>query len=438
MSVYELNLDGLVGPTHHYAGLAPGNLASIDNALTEANPQAAALQSIAKMRLIHQLGIQQAVLPPQCRPNLKLLYDLGFTGTPSQQINQAHRQAPTLLSACYSASSMWAANAATVTSSLDSQDGKVHFTAANLISNVHRQQEAAASKQLLEAIFRHPDYFVHHPILPCSASTGDEGAANHNRLCAQHGSRGIQLFVYGRSGLTLDLNGPKHYPARQTLIASQAIARAHQLNAKRVMFVRQNPIAIDAGVFHNDVISVANESVFLVHEQAFVDQAKVLQDLREKADFSLQIIEVKAHEIPLVDAVQSYLFNSQLLTLPSGKMILIAPSECDTNPRVKAWLEQLIADDHNPIQQVHTLDLKQSMRNGGGPACLRLRVPLTSEQLGAMYHGVLVNDQLLDQLTAWVKKHYRTTLTADDLADPLLIDESYAALSALKALINLS
>ncbi|MDX2347040.1 MAG: N-succinylarginine dihydrolase, partial [Legionella sp.] len=33
-AVYELNLDGLVGPTHHYAGLAYGNTASLAHANT--------------------------------------------------------------------------------------------------------------------------------------------------------------------------------------------------------------------------------------------------------------------------------------------------------------------------------------------------------------------------------------------------------------------
>lgn len=48
MKVYELNMDGLVGPTHNYAGLAPGNIASLNYASVASNPQAAALQGLKK------------------------------------------------------------------------------------------------------------------------------------------------------------------------------------------------------------------------------------------------------------------------------------------------------------------------------------------------------------------------------------------------------
>ena len=434
---YELNLDGLVGPTHHYAGLSEGNIASTSNALSVANPQAAALQGIEKMRFLYNLGLKQAVFPPHCRPNLDLLRNLGFTGSPIEQINKAHRTAPELLSACYSASSMWAANAATVSCSLDTNDGKVHFTAANLISNLHRHQEADFSKTLLEKIFNNPHYFSHHPVLPRSSSTRDEGAANHNRLCNQHHSAGVNLFVYGKQGLNLDANRPHRYPARQTLEASAAIARSHQLSPDRVVFARQNPEAIDAGVFHNDVIAVANESLFLVHECAFADQKKVLAELKTKADFPLQILEISAADISLTEAVSSYLFNSQLVTLPSGKVILISPTECKTTPRVQAWIEEALADNHNPITEVHYLDLKQSMRNGGGPACLRLRIPLTTQEFRAIHPGVIINDSLLNQLSQWVIKHYRTALHANDLADPQLLNESIMALDELTQLLKL-
>lgn len=146
MNVYELNMDGLVGQTHHYAGLSSGNIASTNNALSISNPQAAARQGLEKMRRLYNMGLKQGLLPPHQRPNLNLLYQLGFKGTPSEQINKAYKTAPELLSACYSASCMWTANAATVSASVDTEDNKVHFTAANLISNLHRHQEADFSK----------------------------------------------------------------------------------------------------------------------------------------------------------------------------------------------------------------------------------------------------------------------------------------------------
>lgn len=440
MNVYELNMDGLVGPTHHYAGLATGNIASITNALRPSNPRAAAKQGLEKMRLLHQMGLKQGIMPPHQRPNLHLLDELGFKGSPTEQINKASRTAPELLSACYSASNMWTANAATVSASMDTFDHKVHFTAANLISNLHRYQEAEFSKKLLQAIFFNPDFFSHHSVLPRSSITGDEGAANHNRLCQSHAHEGINLFVYGRQamGTNPSLPVPQKYPARQTKEASEAIARNHQLNPHRVIFACQNPQAIDQGVFHNDVISVANEYVFLIHEQAFYNQKNILNNLREKAQFPLSIIELSQEQLSIKEAVDTYLFNSQLVSLPDQKnMLLIAPIECQNNFHVKNCIETLLADKTNPINEIRYLDLKQSMRNGGGPACLRLRVPLNANELSAMHQGVLVDNHLLDILEQWVVKHYRTELLITDLADPQLMNESLQALDELTQILNL-
>ncbi|KTC86588.1 N-succinylarginine dihydrolase [Legionella brunensis] len=443
MADFELNLDGLVGPTHHYAGLAAGNLASTTNALSISNPQAAALQGLSKMRLLHQVGLKQALLPPHQRPNLHLLYQLGFSGSPAQQIEKAYRSAPELLSACYSASSMWTANAATVSASIDTADNRVHFTAANLISNLHRHQEADFSSYLLKYLFADKNYFQHHPLLPKSTATGDEGAANHNRLCAKHSSPAINLFVYGRRAIGGGFqSSPLKHPARQTLEASQAIARTHLLPRQQIVFARQNPLAIDQGVFHNDVIGVANESVLLIHEDAWVNQAEVLEELRKKANFPLNIIEIRRDELAVSEAVSTYLFNSQLLTLENqdGKhsMMLIAPAECEQNSQSKAVVDNLIADDSNPIITVHYLDLKQSMRNGGGPACLRLRVPLNEAELQAMHQGILINETLLADLEAWVMRHYRTHLHVDDLVDPLFVNECLTALDELTRLLALN
>ncbi len=443
MNVYELNMDGLVGPSHHYAGLSSGNIASTSNALRVANPAAAAHQGIQKMRLLHQLGLKQALIPPHQRPNLHLLHQLGFSGIPTLQINNAKRRAPSLLSACYSASSMWTANAATVSPSLDTQDMRLHFTAANLISNLHRHQEANFSSTLLQRLFADERYFHHHPVLPKTVTTGDEGAANHNRLCENHHGVGVHLFVYGKRALPAGnlYPAPSRFPARQTLEASEAIARSHQLHPDHVVFASQNPAAIDQGVFHNDVIAVANESVLLIHEEAFLHQRAVLAELSRKAQFPLHIIEVSHQQLSVADAVDSYLFNSQLITLPSSsktkQMALVAPAECEQHQHIKTFIEDLVADNTNPIQEVYYLNLKQSMRNGGGPACLRLRVPIKKHELAAMHQGVLVNDILLNTLDQWVDKHYRSQLHADDLADPALLNECFSALDELTSILNL-
>jgi len=65
----ELQLDGLVGPTHHFGGLSVGNLASMRHAGWQSRPRQAALQGLAKMRQVLALGVPQAVLPPS--PDLR-------------------------------------------------------------------------------------------------------------------------------------------------------------------------------------------------------------------------------------------------------------------------------------------------------------------------------------------------------------------------------
>lgn len=441
MNVYEVNFDGLVGPNHNYAGLAAGNMASTANALSLSNPAAAARQGLKKMRFLHHLGLKQAIIPPHQRPNLHLLHQLGFYGSPAQQLERAQKADINLLAASYSASSMWTANAATVSPSQDTQDHRVHFTAANLVSNLHRHQEADFSSYLLKRIFPDEAHFFHHPILPKTPIMGDEGAANHSRLCKNYHDRGVHLFVYGKRALPAGNNAPspKNFHARQTLEASLAIARSHKLSPDHVVFAQQNPKAIDQGVFHNDVISVANESLLLIHEDAFLNQSEIFTELTSKASFALQVIEIKRDQVSIDDAVKSYLFNSQLITLPSKTkaMALIAPTECEQYPTIQLLIDELIASSTNPLQEVHYLDLKQSMRNGGGPACLRLRVVLNEQELQAMHQGCIVTDPLLDTLEQWVDKHYRTELSPHDLADPQLMNECFYALDELSSILDL-
>lgn len=440
MTVFELNMDGLVGPTHHYAGLSAGNIASTNNALQPSNPRAAAKQGLAKMRLLHEMGLKQGFLLPHQRPNLELLHQLGFSGSPEEQIIKASKAAPELLSACYSASNMWTANAATVSASSDTDDKRVHFTAANLVTNLHRHQEAAFSKHMLQAIFADDRHFAHHSILPRSSVTGDEGAANYNRLCQTHAHAGIHVFVYGKQALGAGAQNPSptRYPARQTKEAFQAIARSHQLDPARTIFACQNPAAIDQGVFHNDVISVANESVFLVHQEAFYAQDELLNTLNAAADFPLTIIQVPSQRISVQTAVDTYFFNSQLISVPNTQdMMLIAPSECEFHSEVKAYIDELIQADTNPIRSVQFLDLKQSMRNGGGPACLRLRIPMKEQELAAMQQTVLVSEELLARLEQWVDTHYRSELVIQDLADPQLMYENLRALDELTQIVQL-
>ena len=153
--VLEVNFDGLVGPTHNYAGLSYGNEASIANAQQISSPKQAAKQGLHKMRALMDLGIPQAVVPPQQRPNFDLLRECGFVGNEITMLQQAYRYQPELLAACYSASSMWTANMATVSPSCDTKDHKLHITPANLLYNLHRAQEAPFNTKFLQHIFGH-------------------------------------------------------------------------------------------------------------------------------------------------------------------------------------------------------------------------------------------------------------------------------------------
>jgi succinylarginine dihydrolase len=429
----EANFDGIVGNTHNYAGLSPGNLASAKHAQKPSHPRAAARQGLAKMKRLHDLGLVQGFLPPHERPHLPTLHAFGFTGKPADVLARAAKEAPALLAIACSASPMWAANAATVSPSADTADGRVHFTPANLASMAHRAIEPAFTGRALRAIFADAAHFAHHPPVPAGSRFGDEGAANYGRLCSDHGEAGAALFVYGRAGG--DEPGPTRHPARQALEASAAVARAHGLDPARVVFARQNPVAIDAGAFHNDVVSVANRHVLFSHEQALAEPAAVAEALRAVVP-AFEVVTVPAAQVSLEDAVGSYLFNSQLVDIPGREgMTLVLPEESRENPRVLAALEA-VRDGDNPIAHLEFVDVRQSMDNGGGPACLRLRVVLTAAERAAVNPAFILDTARYDALCAWVDRHYRETLTPADLADPALLDETYAALDDLTALLG--
>ncbi len=432
-----INFDGIPGPTHNYAGLARGNLAAEKNARQIANPREAALQGLAKMRALAERGFAQAVLPPHERPDIGALHALGFTGSDADILTRAAADAPQVLAACSSAAAMWAANAATVSPSADTADGRVHFTPANLVSHFHRALEAATTTGVLRAIFSDVAHFAVHDPLPAAPQLGDEGAANHVRLSGTDGAHGVEMFVYGRAAYDAGVRIPQQYPARQSREASAAIARRHGLDPARVVFAQQNPQAIDAGVFHNDVIAVGCGNVLFCHEHAYVDQDAVLAALAARAGPAFTPIVVADADVSVADAVATYLFNSQLLPRPDGTLLLVAPAECREHPAVSAYVDRLLASG-GPIAEVLTFDLRQSMRNGGGPACLRLSVPLTADEQNAVGARVVLDESLAAELDAWIRRYYRDRLAPEDLGDAALLDESRRALDELTRILRLS
>ncbi|MEO7787109.1 MAG: N-succinylarginine dihydrolase [Sphingomicrobium sp.] len=411
MSIVEINFDGIIGPSHNYGGLSVGNLAATSNAGAVSRPRAAALQGLDKMRANLALGLRQGLFVPPPRPARGWLAELGTT------IEAAE---PGLAANAMSASAMWGANAATVSPAPDSGDGRCHLTVANLRTMVHRSHEWPATLAQLRLAFADPAFAVHGPV---PAAFGDEGAANHMRLAARHCAAGIELFVYGVAG------GP--YPARQHLEASKAVARLHRLDPERTFFVEQSEESIAAGAFHNDVVAVANGALLFAHEKAFADPSRVAEIC---AGGGFELVQVADADVPLADAIKSYLFNAQLVTLPDGTMALSVPSEARETATVWAWLQRHLASN-GPIRRVEVVDVRQSMANGGGPACLRLRVACDPETVDPRF---MVDEAKLDRLGEVIGRSWPEEIAVADLQRPSLIADIERARGALLASLDLA
>jgi succinylarginine dihydrolase len=432
----EFNFDGLVGPTHNFSGASIDNKNSTAAADSLANPKKAALEGLEKMRYLSERGILQAVLPPQERPLVDKLRQLGICGSDAHVIERAARSAPELLRLCASASSMWAANAATVSPSADTSDGKVHFTPANLASQFHRSLEARLTSRILKRIFSSEAHFAHHEPLPSHGLFGDEGAANHMRVGKDYGAPGTEVFVFGRSIAGKDSKRLKFLP-RQTQAAAEAVVRLHKLASSRTLLLQQSPTAINAGAFHNDLVAMSNQNVMIYHESAFLPWHE--QKKKLKARHNLHLICVTEKRLPLKEAMRSYIFNSQLVSLPDGKMFLASPAQCLKSRRSQELLSWITESASNPISEVKYVELEESVKNGGGPACLRLRVVLgqAERQAVAQSANVFLTPALYFSLVNWVQTHYRDRLRFKDLADPELLEESRRALDELSQLLKL-
>ncbi|HEX6374786.1 MAG TPA: N-succinylarginine dihydrolase [Allosphingosinicella sp.] len=413
MALTEINFDGIIGPSHNYSGLSLGNIASATHKGLVSHPKAAALQGVAKMRHNLRLGLVQGLLPPHRRPDRAWLAELG---TSVEEVSASLRPA------AFSASAMWAANAATVSPAPDTADGRCHLTVANLRTMAHRSHEWPETLAQLRLAFADESRFAVHPPVP--ATFGDEGAANHMRLCPGHGEPGVEIFVYGARGGA--------FPVRQHEQASRAVARRHELDPERTLFVCQSEAAIAAGAFHNDVVAVANETLLFAHEQAFEDHPAFYAELKRLLP-QVEIVEVPASAVSLEEAIRSYLFNAQLVTLPAGGMALILPGEARETPGVWRWLQAMVAGN-GPIRELFVVDVRQSMANGGGPACLRLRVVADPEAVDPRF---LADEARLDRIAALVEAQWPERIAPDDLLDPALWARMEGARAALLGELDL-
>ncbi|WP_404713975.1 N-succinylarginine dihydrolase [Sphingomonas sp. MMS24-J13] len=404
--IREINFDGLVGPSHNYAGLSPGNLAASANAGLASRPRDAALEGIAKMRANLALGLAQGILLPHRRPNRGWIESLSTTLATAE---------PWMRASALSASAMWAANAATVSPAADTANGLCHLTVANLMTMPHRSHEWPETLAQLRIAFAGEGFAVHGPV---PTPFGDEGAANHMRLAPTHNAPGVEIFVHGVGG--------GGFPVRQHAEAGRAVARAHGLDPDRTLHVAQSEIAIAAGAFHNDVVAVADGLTVFAHEQAFADRDGFYAALRSLLP-EVAIVEVPAAAVSLKDAVSSYLFNAQLVTLPEGDQALILPAEAQENPNVWTWLQTMIAGN-GPIRRLELVDVRQSMRNGGGPACLRLRVVCDPATVDPRF---MIDGAKLDMIAELVRLYWPEQISIADLDDPALWARAETARAAL-------
>jgi succinylarginine dihydrolase len=411
--VSETYLLGLPGTTHSHAGIAPGNVASAAHRDRPGSPRAAALQVLALARRLLDRGVPVALLPPLPRPDPAFVAACALGPGPDPD---------ELWKAAGSSAFMWAANAATVIPGEDRGGGRAFVLPANLCATPHRALEAAGRTEQLRAILDPSLVKVADP-LPATPALADEGAANHHRILVDGGA--VHVVVHGREPGLDPAAGPRRMPARQPRAVGQVLARRAGVP---VVAVRQHPDAIDAGAFHNDVVMVGHRDLVLVHERAWVDQPAVLARLAALAP-GLRAEVVADRDLPLEAAVRSYLFNGVLVDHP-GVPWLIVPGEC-AEPAPDAVLRRL--RERGAIAGWDCVDLRESMMGGGGPACLRLRLPLPA---AAIRPGFRLDADRIAAVETVVARHWRDRLAPADLSDPALPDEDARARADLTRVLE--
>jgi succinylarginine dihydrolase len=111
----------------------------------------------------------------------------------------------------------------------------------------------------------------------------------------------------------------------------------------------------------------------------------------------------------------------------------VVPSEAWDSASVRHWLDATLAGN-GPIRRVIPVDVRQSMANGGGPACLRLRVVADPATIDPRF---LVDDAKLDWVADVVRRHWPEQIHHDDLQSAALIGDVEGARAALLEALDL-
>jgi len=436
----EISLEGLPGPSHSFGGLAYGDFAAMASAGKTSRPRLAAQQCLRKIRRLVQAGVPVMIMPPHERPAVWFLRRIGYRGSDSAIIEAVGHSAPWLLPVIYSSAGMWCANSATAVPAVDASDGRCHVIVANLAANLHRSLEPEFVERILGRALPERAGFAVHPGLPCHTTFWDEGAANHVRLSS--GGAGIHLFAHGRKArhdIWKHATEGGSIIGRQTDEASYAVARLGQLPLERTVFFQQNQRVIDGGVFHNDVICMSVGTALIVHEWAFDDWHNVRGELLRRADEAhvgdVRIVEIPASDVSVEECVKTYLFNSQLVTLPAGGVLMLCPVACQESAATRAAIDRMQHELRDLRIVSEFVDLEESLANGGGPACLRLRIAVNDAQLSEL-RPALVDASLLDELETAIGVAYREMLTLRDLEDPGFGEECKVTLERISRLLG--
>ena len=368
----QVFIDTIPGPTNHFGGHAVGNIASMNSKNNILNPQKAALEWLEKVKKVAMIGGNQFVLPPQRRP-------------------LTHKK-KTLTQSDISSSFIWMANAGLFIPRIDTQLENNQFIPANMKQSEHRNIEHPFHQYWLKKILKYSKCNFHKIL-----DINDEGSANSIRLWHKKNQCGVNIFVYGKPNA--------RYPIRQSKSSCEKIINITK--PRHYILLEQTKEAIDAGVFHNDVIAFGFKNTIICHEKAFSNQKQELKKLKKiftnSLNAPLNIVEIANNSLSLNAAVKTYLFNSQVIEI-NNKFELICPIEVKENPNSYKITEKWVTN--GLFNKVHFVNIKSSLKNGGGPACLRLCLYLNDNEVKKIPTKFKLDKTKYKKISKIILEHY--------------------------------